>query len=51
MALPGPKPRSLNRLIYVQYVIKLGIAVVDTPLVYGLVGLVRRIEGKETVQA
>ena len=34
-----------------QYVIKLGIAVVDTPLVYGLVGLVRRLEGKEAAAA
>ena len=41
----------LWELIYVQYVIKLGIAALDTPLIYALVGFVRRIEGKESVQA
>ena len=52
IAFAGTVPGGvLWELIYVQYVIKLGIAVVDTPLVYGLVGLIRRIEGKESVQA
>ena len=52
IAFAGTVPGGvLWELIYVQYVIKLGIAVVDTPLVYGLVGLVRRIEGKESVAA
>ena len=52
IAFAGTVPGGvLWELIYVQYVIKLGIAVVDTPLVYGLVGLIRRIEGKESVAA
>ncbi len=52
IAFAGTVPGGvLWELIYVQYVIKLGIAAIDTPLVYGLVGLVRRIEGKESVEA
>ena len=52
IAFAGNVPGGvLWELIYVQYVIKLGIAVVDTPLVYGLVGLVRRLEGKEAAAA
>lgn len=52
IAFAGTVPGDvLWELIYVQYVIKLGIAALDTPLVYALVGAVRRIEGKEAVQA
>ncbi len=52
IAFAGTVPGGvLWELIYVQYVIKLGIAALDTPLVYALVGAVRRIEGKEAAQA
>lgn len=52
IAFAGTVPGGvLWELIYVQYVIKLGIAALDTPLIYALVGFVRRIEGKESVQA
>ena len=52
IAFAGNVPGGvLWELIYVQYVIKLGIAALDTPLIYALVGFVRRIEGKESVEA
>ena len=52
IAFAGTVPGGvLWELIYVQYVIKLGIAALDTPLVYALVDAVRRIKGKEAAQA
>ena len=50
MGLPlvggGPVP-SVAALIVGQYVLKLGIAVIDTPFVYAVVGAVRRREAED----